>query len=137
MTTYRSKIGIELMIPLSIFLTWNLIHQINTRDWSGVAIILLTSAFFAHLLFTIYYQINNGILIVKCSFLINTSINIRSIKTIRESGSILAAAAASLDRLEIIYNENDSILISPGKKEIFIEHLLSINPNIVVVKKNL
>jgi hypothetical protein len=137
MTTYRSKIGIELIIPLAIFFTWSLIHQINTKDWPGVAIILLTSTFFAHFLFTIYYQINSEILIVKCSFLINTSINIESIKTIRESGSILAAAAASLDRLEILYNENDSILISPGEKEKFIEHLLSINPNIVVIKKSL
>jgi hypothetical protein len=81
--------------------------------------------------------VKNEILIVKCSFIFKTSINIRSIKTIRESGSILAAAAASLDRLEILYNESDSILISPREKEKFIEHLLSINPNIIVVKKKL
>jgi hypothetical protein len=135
MTTYRSKIGIELMIPLAIILTWILISQINANDWPGMGIILLSSAFFVHTLTTIYYEVNNETLIVKCSFILKTSINIRSIKTIRESGSILAAAAASLDRLEILYNEYDSILISPREKEKFIEHLLSINPNIVVVKK--
>jgi WD40 repeat protein len=137
MTTYRSKIGIVLMIPLAIIFTWSLISQINAKDWPGLGIILLSSAFFAHFLTTIYYHVNNETLIVKCSFIFKTSINIRSIKTIRESGSILAAASASLDRLEILYNENDSILISPREKEKFIEHLLSINPNIVVVKKNL
>jgi Bacterial PH domain len=137
MTTYRSKIGIELMIPLAIILTWSLISQINAKDWPGMGIILLSSAFFAHILTTIYYEVNNETLIVKCSFIFKTSIHIRSIKTIRESGSILAAAAASLDRLEILYNDTDSILISPREKEKFIEHLLSINPNIVVVKKNL
>lgn len=137
MTTYRSKIGIVLMIPLAIIFTWSLISQINAKDWPGLGIILLSSAFFAHFLTTIYYHVNNKTLIVKCSFIFKTSINIRSIKTIRESGSILAAAAASLDRLEILYNENDSIYISPREKEKFIEHLLSINPNIVVVKKNL
>jgi Na+(H+)/acetate symporter ActP len=135
MATYRSKIGIELVIPLSIFLTWSLINQINTKDWSGLAIIVLASAFFAHLLLTIYYQVDEKNLIVKCSFLINTTINISSIKTIRESGSILASAAASLDRLEIIYNDNDSILISPREKEKFVEHLQCINPNIIFIKK--
>ncbi len=137
MTTYRSKIGIELMIPLSILFIWSLITQINTKDWLGLAIILLTSAFFAHILLTIYYQVDDKYLVVKCSFLVRTSINIRSIKTIRESGSILAAAAASLDRLEILYNDNDSILISPKDKEAFIEHLLRINPNIVVIYKKI
>jgi hypothetical protein len=137
MTTYRSKIGIELMIPLSILFTWSLISQINTGNWSGLAIILLTSAFFAHLLLTIYYEVDDKYLVVKCSFLFNTSVNIRSIKTIRESGSILAAAAASLDRLEIFYNDNDSILISPKDKEAFIAHLLRINPNIVVIHKKI
>ena len=137
MTTYRSKIGIEIMMPLSLILIWILIAEINNRNWPGLAIILLISAFFAHFLFTIYYQVDEKLLVVKCSFLINTSIEIRSIKTIRESGSILAAAAASLDRLEILYNENDSILISPEEKEKFIEHLVGINPNIVVVKKSL
>jgi hypothetical protein len=137
MTTYRSKIGIVLMIPLAIILTWSLISQINAKDWPGMGIILLSSVFFGHILTTIYYEVKNEILIVKCSFIFKTSINIRSIKTIRESGSILAAAAASLDRLEILYNESDSILISPREKEKFIEHLLSINPNIIVVKKKL
>ncbi|HLO81281.1 MAG TPA: PH domain-containing protein [Chitinophagaceae bacterium] len=137
MTTYRSKIGIEIMIPMLLIIVWIMISMINAKNWGGLAIIMLTSAFFAHILFTTYYLVIRETVIVKCSFLINTSIHIGSIKTIRESGSILAAAAASLDRLEIIYNENDSILISPKDKEAFIEHMLLINPNIVVVRKKL
>jgi hypothetical protein len=137
MTVYRSKIGIEIMIPLSLILVWIMIDRINDRDWAGMAIILLSSVFFAHILLTTCYEIRKETLIVKCSFLINTSINIRSIKKIRESGSILAAAAASLDRLEITYNDNDSILVSPKDKEAFIAHLLRINPDIDVIQKNL
>jgi Bacterial PH domain len=135
MTTYRSKIGMEIMVPLLLILIWATIHAISSRDWPGLAVILLVSAFVAHLVFSIYYQVSEKHLVIKCSFLINTSIEIRSIKMIRDSGSILAAPAASLDRLEIKYSDNSSILISPNDKEAFIEHLLTVNPNIVVVRK--
>jgi hypothetical protein len=137
MTTYRSKIGLEIMMPGSLILVWIMIGTINDRDWLGLAITLLSGSFFAHVLFTIYYLVSDKHLVIKCSFLINTSIEIRSIKTIRESGSILAAAAASLDRLEITYNDNDSVLISPNDKDAFIDHMLSINPNIVVIRKKI
>jgi hypothetical protein len=137
MTTYKSKIGLEIMMPVSLILVWIMIGMINLRDWVGLAITILTGSFFAHFLFTIYYRVSDKHLHIKCSFLISTQIEIRSIKTIRESGSILAAAAASLDRLEITYNDNDSVLISPEDKDAFIDHMVRINPDIVVIRKKI
>ena len=46
-----------------------------------------------------------------------------------------SAPANSFDRIEIIYNKFDSIIISPENKQQFIESLLVINPDIKVKYK--
>lgn len=97
----------------------------------------LSTVYFSYVLITLRYIIDNECLTIKTRFLFNQKYSINSIRTIEKSKSIRAAAASSFDRLEIIYNKFDSILVSPENNQQFIEDLLSINPKIEVKNKKL
>lgn len=59
-------------------------------------------------------------------------IDIHSIKRIYKTNNPLSSPALSLDRIAIVYNKYDEILISPKLKKEFVEELLKINPDIIV-----
>lgn len=59
-----------------------------------------------------------------------------SIKNISETRNPISSPALSLDRLEIVYNRFDSVLISPADKIDFIAELLHRKPDIEVGLKN-
>jgi hypothetical protein len=86
---------------------------------------------------TTNYTIDSNKLTIKCGFLYNKTIDIKTIKKITETNNPLSSPAASLDRLEIAYGKNDSILISPKQKSEFINDIKRINPGIEIkLKKN-
>ena len=57
-------------------------------------------------------------------------VEIQSIKRIYKTRNPLSSPALSLDRIAIVYNKYDEVLISPKDKKEFIEELLKINPDI-------
>lgn len=59
-------------------------------------------------------------------------IEIKSIKRIYKTRNPLSSPALSLDRIAIVYNKYDEVLISPKDKQGFVEELLKQNPNIEV-----
>lgn len=61
-----------------------------------------------------------------------TKIDIKTIKKIYSTHNPLSSPALSLDRIAVVYNKYDEVLISPKEREDFIRELLKINPNIVV-----
>ncbi|MBF1507414.1 MAG: PH domain-containing protein, partial [Prevotella pallens] len=78
------------------------------------------------------YTIHNNILSVKYSMLSTTNYDINQIRKIKDTNSILAAPAASLDRIAIYFiQQKTPLIISPKDKNGFIKNLQSINPNIV------
>lgn len=135
MKKYKSKIGLGLALFLAVVLGGTSILMIIKQIWPAVIIDLVTIAFVSHMFLTTYYIINGNDLIVKCGFLINMTIKIDSIKKIEETNNPLSSPAASLDRIEIDYNESDSVMISPKDKMDFINQLLTINEKIEVVLK--
>ena len=130
---YKSKLGLELIIPLTLIFGYALFELISYRIWIGVLIILLTIIFILYTFLSIQYKIENDNLNIKCTILVNINIDIKSIRKITETYNPLSSPAASIDRLEIFYNKFDSILISPKHKREFIQNLLEINPNIEIV----
>lgn len=136
MTTYQSKIGLELTIPFSILIGGIGAAMIYEKDWINVAILLMISLFIVHMLTTTYYQINGDTLIIRCGFLYNKSLKIESIKKIIETRNPISSPAASLDRLELVYNTFDSVLVSPKDKMGFINELLRLKPGIEVRLKD-
>ena len=129
---YKSKIGFEIVIPILIILALGFKNIINEPKVAPIILLILVLAFITFLLTSIKYTIENQNLNIKAGFLINQNINIMNIESIKKSKNILSSPAASLDRIEIIENNKNSILISPKNKIEFIEELKKINPQIDV-----
>ncbi len=125
--TYKSKIGIELVIVLSISLGASAILFIAEGIWLGLLLIVIVVVFIINLFTTTDYTIKGENLYVRSGIFFKKTISIQSIRKIEESGSILSGPALSLDRLEIFYNKFDSVLVSPKNKDEFIAHLTRIN----------
>ena len=129
---YKSKIGFEIIIPILIILAFGFKNIMNEHKVAPIILLILVLAFIAYMLTNIKYTIENQNLNIKAGFLINQNINIMNIESIKKSKNILSSPAASLDRIEIIENNKNSILISPKNKIEFIEELKKINPQIDV-----
>jgi len=132
MKTYKSKLGLELIIPLAILFGWIFIDLISQKAWLGVGLIVGIVTFLVYGLLSIRYTIEEDQLTIKLGILSYQKINIHSIHKISETYNPLSSPAASIDRLEIMYNKFDAVLISPKDKKGFIENLTSINPNIEI-----
>lgn len=138
---YKSKIGLELVIPVMLILVTVIVFSIyDNANGIGIVVTFLVIAFIADMFMRTHYTIDGDLLKIKCGFLYSKQIEIHQIKRISETNNALSAPAISLDRLEISYNKYDSILISPKQKQEFISDIKNINPGIEVnlkVKSNL
>lgn len=133
MKNYKSKLGLELIIPLIIIFGYSLFELILNNVWIGIFKLVLTIIFILYTFLSINYKIENSNLNVKCTILMNINIDIKSIRKITETYNPLSSPAVSIDRLEIFYNKFDSIIISPKLKKEFIQNLLEINSNIEII----
>ena len=132
MVKYKSKIGLELVIPIMLVLSTTLILMAYQQVWPGIIIIILATAFISHMFLTTYYLIRDNQLFINCGFFFKKTVSIDTIKKISETNNFISSPAASLDRLEIRFNKYDSVIISPKEKSEFIKDLLSIKPAIEV-----
>ncbi len=133
---FKSKIGLELVIPLVLVFGTVLAVTISQEpSWIGIVILLPVLLFVVHIFMTTEYKIENDKLIIKCGFLYNKIIDIKTIKKIKETSNPLSSPATSLDRLEINYGKFDSIIISPKLKSEFISDIKRVNPNVEIKYK--
>jgi len=109
--------------------------MIKEGVWIGLLINLLVIIFIAYIFLRTYYIIDEGILRVKCAFFINKSFEISRVTEVMETNNPISAPAASLDRLEIVFDNHDSVIISPKQKNDFILQLRLLNPKIIVKLK--
>lgn len=133
MNMYKSKIGLELVIPLSLafgFTIFSLVYE--NKGWLPLLLIILLITAITYLLISINYIVDNNTLIIKCGFIYQTKIDISDITKIEETRNPISSPAASLDRLEIYYGKFDSVVVSPKDKHAFIDELTRINSNIEV-----
>ena len=115
------------MLILVIF-GYPIIDGILSKEYVLSLVFGLILLMFYFLSKTIRYKIDSENLIIW-----NTKINIHSIRKIYRTNNPLSSPALSLDRIAVVYNTYDEVLISPREREEFIEELLKINPNIEVV----
>lgn len=133
MNVYKSKIGLELIIPLSLAFGFTIFSLINeNKGWLPLLLIGLLISAIVYLLISIKYIVENTTLIIKCGFIYKIKIDIFDIRIIEETRNPISSPAASLDRLEIYYGKFDSVIISPKDKHAFIDELTRINSNIEV-----
>lgn len=130
MKTFKSKIGLEIAIPIAAILGLNAFLMVFLEIWGATLILILVSLFVLHVFLTTYYQIDGDILIARCSILPIKRIDIRSVSIVIETNNPSSSFATSLDRLEIHYNSFERLIVSPKDKEGFVEELQKVNPNI-------
>lgn len=132
MEKFKSKVDFGLILFLILIFGTVLIGSASDQKWIGFAFVLLVAAFIVHVFLTTYYTIENDKLKIKCGFLINSEIKIQNIKKISKTYNIISSPALSFDRIEILYNEFDTVLISPKDKFRFTEAIKKINPQIEI-----
>lgn len=133
-TIYRTKVSITLILIISLIMGCILISLAVSSKWIPFFINLLLYVSVVYLMVSIKYEINESQLIIHQT-MGKMVIDINTVKSIEPTHTILSAPASSLDRLRISYNKYDDVVISPRRKEEFIQHLLSINPQIELVEK--
>ena len=134
---HKSKIGPEVAIPIMLILGIILfVTVIVEKRWAALLILLPVIFLRTHLFLTTKYTIHGNILKIKCGFLFNKEIDIHTIRKISETNNPLSSPAASLDRLEIVFGANDTVLISPKNKEAFIKDITSVNAAVEIKLKN-
>ena len=127
MKIYRSKIDWWLMLVVFVPFLIILVKAIFDCEIEMIYTGLLLIGLVLLLFWTIKYKIDQGILTVWF-----TKIEIKNIKKVYKTRNPLSSPALSIDRIAIIYNKYDEVLISPKDKVQFIEDLLKINPDIEV-----
>lgn len=131
---YKSKISIGLIILIFIVYLISISYLWFDFKIGGFITIISSIIFIVYLFSTTYYIINQTtqLLLIKSGFLVHLTIDIHQIKEIKTSKNWISSPALSLDRIEILFNTYDSILISPKEKKQFIKELKQINPEIKV-----
>ena len=133
MTTYRSKIGPELVIPIGILLGGLGIFFVVKNVWPGIIIIGSVTLFIVHMFVATRYTVNNTSLHIVCGFLYSNTIDIRTIESVRSTTNLISSPAASLDRMELIMRNGERVIISPKNKNGFLQHLRRINAGIDIL----
>ena len=136
MKKYPSKISYGLLIFILAVLIGTTIPMIFKPVWTGLLINTAVILFTLHLFLNTYYVIEGEFLVVKSGMIFNKKIDINSVKSIKETKTIISAPALSFDRLEVNWGQYTGVVISPRDKKKFVEHMTRINPLIdVQIKK--
>jgi len=96
-----------------------------------ILLLLLVAAYIFFITVTTRYQVIDNVLHIRRGFM-RKKIRVDTIRELKETNSAISAGASSADRIEIIYNENKTVVISPAEKEKFIRLITAFNPAIVV-----
>jgi hypothetical protein len=127
MKVYRSKIDWWLIIIIFIVFCYPMIEGILTKDYIMFSVSFGVLSLVFLMFKSIKYKIDGEQLQIWW-----TKIDINSIKRIYSTHNPLSSPALSLDRIAVVYNTYDEVLITPKEREDFIREVLKINPNIVV-----
>lgn len=129
-TIYKSKIGLEILIPVVLVMGMVTAFMMINSVWFGALFCLLIWLLLFNIYTKTYYKItSDNRLIIKCWIMESWEIEIKDIVSIRKSNSVISSPALSFDRLEITF-KGGQVLISPTSKKQFIDTLRKINSKI-------
>lgn len=131
MLNFQSKKDIWLAVLIWGVIILMFFMMITEQNIVVYIVGILNNALLLWLWFGTNYKIDDEDLIVR-SGPFKSTIDIKSIKKLRATKTLLAGPALSIDRIEIQYKRYDSVIVSPKEKNKFIESLLSKNKSIEV-----
>lgn len=129
--TYRSKVDIWIVVVIVLAVGCSVAPFLGEgKPLLGIGIGVSAILVLVGMLRTTRYIVRDEVLVIKSCFLSYGTWCIADIESIRPTHNPLSAPAASLDRLEIRFRDRRTMLVSPHRKQEFIDHLLALNPNI-------
>ncbi len=138
MKKYKSKVDILfLILPLTIPILF-LSKQIFNGDFQIILPVIIGVLLVDSILYYFTeYTITDGSINVRGGFFINKNIQIGSISKISKNRNLLRRSVLknpilTNKCLNIYFDDNESILISPDDEEQFIKDIQQVNPNLVV-----
>ena len=132
MEKYKSKIDLWLIIILTLVFGGIVIFSVIKKEWIGFIIAIIPTIFIWNMFRSTYYIVTEEELIIRCGIFYKLVIKITDIRKISESNELISSPALSIDRLEILYNRFDTILISPKKKYEFLQSIETLKPDIEI-----
>ena len=129
---FRSKIDLWLMILLLAVVLSITLPLFWKFDWVNLIIDIPVILLFYDLFRNTKYVIEGSRLVVKGGFLLCSTYDILSIRSILPTRTLLSAPALSMDRMKIELKGGDVVVVSPSRKREFVEELLKVNPGIEV-----
>jgi len=127
MKIYKSKVDWWLVVLLLAVFAFPIVQGIQTKEYLLSAIFVGLILLFWILGAKLTYKIEGEILSIW-----RTKIDIKTIRKVYATRNPLSSPALSINRIAIVYNKYDEILISPKNREDFISELLKVNPSIEV-----
>ncbi len=128
--THKSKIGLEILVPITLILGAATVILTINLAWVGLLVCGLIILLMVNIYTGTYYKITpDHRLFIKCGVLESLVIDVNEIEWIKKSNELASFPALSIDRLEIGY-KGGRVLVSPVDKEKFIADLRNLNPKI-------
>ena len=131
-TIYKSKIswGLVTVIVLTMLPVYGLMIYLSL--WIVLVWLLIVTAFIIDVFVNTRYTIEEKKLRVQCGIFYNTRFDIDRITEISKTNSCESAPATSMNRIRLRFYRFQTLILSPQHQQTFIDHLLRINPRIVV-----
>lgn len=122
---FKSKVDKWIYLVSCPILLVSLITIVKGVDYFSVVLSVSVSLLLIHSFFATNYTLRDTGLVIKCGIFYNIEIPYRDISSFKESNSLIAAPAWSLDRIEIKYGGKSykTIAISPERKIEFMNKL--------------
>ena len=124
---FKSKVDWWLIAIILIVFAYPIVDGMMTKQYGLSITMLVVLGLIAFMFSKIKYEIDEKILKIWW-----IKVEIHTIRKIYKTRNPLTFPALSLDRIAIVYNKYDEVLISPKDKKKFVEALLKINPTILV-----
>ncbi|MBU3682217.1 MAG: hypothetical protein FGM16_09800 [Flavobacterium sp.] len=127
MKVYRSKIDWWLMFIVYVPFVFAIVEGIQKKEYLLSVVFVGIIIVISYLFYSIQYRIEG-----ENVFIWRTKIEIKSIRKIYKTRNPLSSPALSINRIAIVYNKFDEVLISPKDRAAFVQELVLVNPAIEV-----
>lgn len=129
---FRCKIQYSILILPIVLLLALLVLGIYKGIWPIVLVVLLVAIYLVDLFSNTKYTIQKEVLDIRSGMFYHKVIDITTIREISSSKELAKIPALSTDRIKIVYNQYDFVLVSPKDSSEFIKCLLQVNPAIIL-----
>lgn len=87
---------------------------------------------FCLLLLAICYRIEGDKLYVGHLFFKGTEYDLKKLKSISKTRTILSSPASSLKRIKLVFSNGDELVISPARQDEFLDEIRRINLDVII-----